>query len=310
MLLSNMTRKLLSIFVFGICNIVIVKSVNPATTIIGGITNVATSATNFLYKEGSDIMRFLERAVDKPKSIILNATRVTTDLIDSAASKGFEFKLRRFLEKFRSRMPYGIPDLGIPPLEPLTIEEAVFVTRNPEIGKVKLELKDVEIDHLSTFLVDRARLSLIGPTIAVNITVPTIYTHGDYNLSGILGNMFPLKGSGPFQVVIYGFKAYVHTVLGYSRGMYMKSFELDFSLEAIDLALENLMGDEKVSKVMNEVIREIAPEAVELIKPEILPKIQDFIAAQANDTIYHLTMREILNVLLGETEVRDFIVLP
>lgn len=118
--------------------------------------------------------------------------------------------------------------------------------------RVKLELKDVEIDHLSTFLVDRARLSLIGPTIAVNITVPTIYTHGDYNLSGILGNMFPLKGSGPFQVVIYGFKAYVHTVLGYSRGMYMKSFELDFSLEAIDLALENLMGDEKVSKVMNE----------------------------------------------------------
>lgn len=299
MLLSIMTRKFLSIFVLGICNIVIVNTVNPATTIIGGITNVATSATNFL-----------ERAVDKPKSIILNATRVTTDLIDSAASKGFEFKLRRFLEKFRSRMPYGIPDLGIPPLEPLTIEEAVFVTRNPEIGKVKLELKDVEIDHLSSFVVDRARLSLIGPTIAVNITVPTIYTHGDYNLSGILGNMFPLKGSGPFKVLIYGFKAYIHTVLGYSRGMYMKSFDLDFSLEAVDLALENLMGDEKVSKVMNEVIREIAPEAVELIKPEILPKIQDYIAAQANDTIYHLTMKEILNVLLGETEVRDFIVLP
>lgn len=119
---------------------------------------------------------------------------------------------------------------------------------------MKLELKDVEIDHLSTFIVDRARLSLSGPTIAVNITVPTIYTHGDYKLSGILGDMFPLKGSGPFQVVIYGFKAYVHTVLGYSRGMYMKSFELDFSLEAVDLALENLMGDEKVSKVMNEVL--------------------------------------------------------
>ena len=55
--------------------------------------------------------------------------------VDSAASKGLEFKLKRFLEKFRSRMPHGIPDLGIPPLEPLIIERAIFETNNPEIGK-------------------------------------------------------------------------------------------------------------------------------------------------------------------------------
>ena len=118
---------------------------------------------------------------------------------------------------------------------------------------MKLQVEDVKVEHLSNFVVDRARLSLIGPTIAVNITVPTIYTHGYYNISGILGNMFPLRGSGPFQVLIYGFKAYVHTVLGYSRGMYMKSFDLDFSIESVDLALENLMGNQAISKVMNEV---------------------------------------------------------
>ena len=59
-----------------------------------------------------------------------------------------------------------------------------------------------------------------------------------------------------------------------------------------------------------QVVRELAPEALELIKPEILPKIQDYISSKANDTIYHLTMRDLLNVLVGEAEVRDFIILP
>lgn len=59
-----------------------------------------------------------------------------------------------------------------------------------------------------------------------------------------------------------------------------------------------------------QVVKEIAPEAIELIKPEILPKIQDYIVSRANDTMYHLTMRDVLHVLIGEAEVRDFIVLP
>lgn len=61
MLLSIMTRKFLSIFVLGICNIVIVNTVNPATTIIGGITNVATSATNFRKFSYNTFLDFLSR---------------------------------------------------------------------------------------------------------------------------------------------------------------------------------------------------------------------------------------------------------
>ena len=54
---SKMARKFVSILVLGLCNIAIIKSVNPATTIIGGITNVATSATNF--RKFSYVLHFL-----------------------------------------------------------------------------------------------------------------------------------------------------------------------------------------------------------------------------------------------------------
>lgn len=46
-----------------------------------------------------------------------------------------EFPIRRVLEKFRNRMPYGIPELGIPPLDPFELDEIDIVIENPEIGK-------------------------------------------------------------------------------------------------------------------------------------------------------------------------------
>lgn len=119
--------------------------------------------------------------------------------------------------------------------------------------RVRLSVEDATINRLSTFTVDRARLSLIGPMIAVNISVPTIYVDGYYNISGKVGNVFPVYGAGAFQAMVYDFRIYVNTVLGYSRGMYMKSFDLDFSLETVDMALENFMGGDEVGRIMTEV---------------------------------------------------------
>ncbi|XP_066600804.1 uncharacterized protein [Prorops nasuta] len=264
-------------------------------TLLGGIGNVASSATNFLVS-----------AVEKPRNLLINATRVTTGYIDSASSKVLEVKLRRVLERFRSRMPYGVPEFGIPPLEPLTLHQVYVETDNEEIGNITLLINDLVVRHLSTFSIDRAKLSLIGPTISVNISIPEIDASGLYNISGILGNMFPLHGAGPFEATLYGFRLYVNTVLGYYRGMYMKSFDLDFSLKSLHINLNNFMGGEEVGKIMNQVFQDLTPQALEIIKPEILPSIKEYVASRVNDTIQHLTMRDLFITLLGENEIRDF----
>lgn len=119
--------------------------------------------------------------------------------------------------------------------------------------RVHLVIENLELRKLSTFLIDRAKLSLIGPTIAVNISIPEILATGYYNISGILGDMYPLRGAGSFEMTVRGFRAYVNTVLGYARGMYMKKFELDFSLRAIKIYLENFMGGEKIGQIMSQV---------------------------------------------------------
>lgn len=118
---------------------------------------------------------------------------------------------------------------------------------------LKIFVDNVTISGLSTFVVDRARLSLLGPTIAVNLTIPTVIVDGYYNISGILGDTFELHGSGPFAATASDFKIFFMTVLGYSRGMYLKSFDLDFSIRDVKIRMVNFMGNSKYSSVMNEV---------------------------------------------------------
>ncbi|XP_024870264.1 uncharacterized protein LOC112453640 isoform X1 [Temnothorax curvispinosus] len=286
------------------------------SSLLGGIGNVANTATNFLtgvVQRQKELLHrvtdvaadYITSAVEKPRNLLLNATRVTTGYIDNAASRGLEFKLRRFLEKFRTRMRNGIPELGIPPLEPFTLDEIDIDTDNPEIGKISLVIENLEMRNLSTFLIDRAKLSLIGPTITINISIPEIYASGHYNISGILGDTYPLRGAGSFQTTVRDFRVYVNTVLGYARGMYMKRFDLDFSLRAIKIHLENFMGGEEIGQIMSKVFEDLTPEAMDIIKPDILPPIQDYVASHVNETIHHLTMRDLFHVLLGEYEFGD-----
>jgi len=119
--------------------------------------------------------------------------------------------------------------------------------------RISLVIENLEMRNLSTFLIDRAKLSLIGPTITINISIPEIYASGHYNISGILGDTYPLRGAGSFQTTVRDFRVYVNTILGYARGMYLKRFDLDFSLRSIKIHLENFMGGEEIGQIMSKV---------------------------------------------------------
>ncbi|XP_076683719.1 uncharacterized protein LOC143376855 isoform X2 [Andrena cerasifolii] len=274
--------------------------------VILGVTGIMQRQKELIHRVTDTASDYITSAVEKPRDLLINATRVTTGYIDSAASKGLEFKLRRVLEKFRGRMRYGIPELGIPPLEPFQLDEIDIDIDNPEIGNVSLVIENLEVHNLSTFVINKAKLSLVGPTITANITIPHVHARGYYNISGMVGDMLDLHGDGPFKADIYDFELYVHTVLGFSRGVYLKTFDLDFSLRTIDLGLENFMGDDELSRIMSKVFQDLTPKVLDIIKPDVLPGIQDYIAGRVNETIHHLTMRDIFNVLIGQNEIRDF----
>ncbi|KAK9297596.1 hypothetical protein QLX08_008745 [Tetragonisca angustula] len=261
---------------------------------LGGIENVANSAGNFL-----------TTAVETPKNLIINATKLTTGYIDSAASKGLEFKIRRIIEQIRGRMPYGIPELGIPSLEPYYLDELYINFDNSDIGNISIVLENLSLYNLSTFVVNKAKLSLIGPIFAANISVPEIHIEGFYNITGDIGNTVDLQSAGPFKANVYDFQLYVSSLLGYRKGVYLKTFYMDFSLRSIDINLENFMDDDELTDVMNKVVRELTPKVIEFIKPDILPGIQSYVGNKINETIQQITLKDVMSVL-GNNEIREF----
>ncbi|XP_015108871.1 uncharacterized protein LOC107035793 isoform X2 [Diachasma alloeum] len=256
--------------------------------ILDGINNVANSATNFLTGVVQRQKEILHHVADSATDYVVNAVEKPRNLLMNTALMTSNYKL------------------GIPILEPVRLDGVYYETHNPEIGELKILLDNMTISGITSFAVDRARLSLIGPSIAMNLTFPKLYMEGDYKLAGVLGDMFTIHGAGPVTATVSDLRVYFATVLGYSRGMYLKSFDMDFNIGHIEMYLGNLMGDEKLGRVMNEVIQDVLPQALEIMKPDIVPRIQDFIASKVNDTIYHLTMRDVLSFLVGENEVRKY----
>lgn len=49
----------------------------------------------------------------------------------------------------------------------------------------------------------------------------------------------------------------------------------------------------------------MTPEAFDLMKPDILPVIQDYVAARVNETVHHLTMKDLIHILLGDYDFSD-----
>lgn len=61
-------------------------------------------------------------------------------------------------------------------------------------------------------------------------------------------------------------------------------------------------------KFCSQVFQELAPNALEIIKPDILPTIRSYVAGQINDTLQHLSMRSIISALLDRNEIVQLII--
>ncbi|KAK0078746.1 hypothetical protein PV325_002133, partial [Microctonus aethiopoides] len=120
------------------------ESPGPSALLLDGINNVANSATNFCYERrrptSKGIAASCDRHCNRLRCQCSRKTKKHTDEHSNydnklhAASIGLDFKLRRLLDKFRARMPYGFPELDIPILEPLHLNEIYLETHNSEIG--------------------------------------------------------------------------------------------------------------------------------------------------------------------------------
>lgn len=217
-----------------------------------------------------------------------------------------EDRLRALLEEFRGIILRGIPELNIPVLDPLHINKIDFDV-NHEAARLQGRAENLTIRHISKFQVDKERFTDLGNfrfKLDLNLTFPYIQVTGKYKVDGQVGRRFIIYGDGPFWLNLIGLKLGTSTVLKFTlpARLRVESLYIDIKLEKLENNFENLMNDKETGDLINRVVSRMAPEALDILWPEIRPSVQEQVKKYINRILENATIvnfaKRLFNVIV------------
>merc|ERR1712130_701444 len=116
-------------------------------------------------------------------SISCARLKVSPDLKDAVEDDNIDQYIRDILELIKSQMPNGIPDLGIPPLDPFEVPHF-----DEDIIDVDIAVEDLVVRNISTFETKQAHLDLEALTLLLQLNIADLRGDALYVLDGtVLG---------------------------------------------------------------------------------------------------------------------------
>ncbi|KAJ8970388.1 hypothetical protein NQ314_001256, partial [Rhamnusium bicolor] len=226
------------------------------------------------------ISDFLNRITNTTFDIIRGGVNIFGRAVDRVINTfvRIEDRLRALLELFRKQLIKGIPELNIPVLDPLHINKIEFDV-NHESAKLKGNAEDVTIKHISKFTVDKEKFADLGNLkfkLDLNLTFPYIRVNGTYKINGSVGQTFIIHGSGPFWINLINLKVGTSSTLKFNlpARLRLEDINVDVKLKKLENNFENLMNDKETGELFNKAISEMAPEALDILWPEIKPSVE------------------------------------
>ncbi|XP_069682366.1 protein takeout-like [Periplaneta americana] len=183
-------------------------------------------------------------------------------------------------------MPYvakGIPELNIPPLEPLFIP-MVKLNQATQSVNFQVALKNLKVYGLSYYVFRDVNLDMDMLVVRGSLHLPRISLEADYNIEGRL-LLMPIKGNGLFSanasnaMADFNIKARHRDVNG---TLYLEAADtmLKFSVGKVKFNLDNLFDGNELGKTTNAFVRENSQKIFE----EIRPAVESVAAMLVDDT--------------------------
>ncbi|KAJ8921985.1 hypothetical protein NQ315_008622 [Exocentrus adspersus] len=242
------------------------------------------------------ISEFLNRITNTTFGIIRGGVNIFGKAVDRVVNTfgRIEDRLRALLELFRKQLIKGIPELNIPILDPLHINKIEFDV-NHDSAKLKGNAEDITIKHISKFIIDKEKFTDLGNLkfkLDLNLTFPYIKVNGTYNINGTVGHTFRIHGNGPFRINLIDLKLGTSTVLKFNlpARLRVEQISVDVKLGKLQNNFENLMNDKEVGELINKAISEMAPEALDILWPEIKPSVEAQIKKYINNILENATV--------------------
>ncbi|XP_044728073.1 uncharacterized protein LOC123291738 [Chrysoperla carnea] len=173
----------------------------------------------------------------------------------------------------RPYLKKGIPELGIPAIEPLHIP-MVKLEQGTDAVNYKARLSNIVIDGLSTYQFREVNADIENHIIEGKIDVGNLRLRSDYVIMG-RALLLPIRGNGVLSANFSSAHADIKmhgSVIKRKGKEYYHNTETDVKIQIgrVKAMFDNLFdGDEMLTKVTNEFLNMHAKEIVEEVKPAV-----------------------------------------
>ncbi|XP_060518413.1 uncharacterized protein LOC132697137 [Cylas formicarius] len=193
------------------------------------------------------------------------------------------------IDKLRPKLRDGIPELKVPSIEPLPLDE-IKLRSGPNQAKIDANITNVKVWGPSHFQIIDLKPNLAKNKFVVRVTLPNLYFEGDYDIDM---NVLILKyqGRGPItgNFTDYNFDCIMKGDIVKKDGkqhLHFRKFGLKLSIGKSHLHLGNLFSDDAVlGRATNEVVRDNA----DLFVNEIKPVLENSLAQKFTDIANSIT---------------------
>jgi len=211
------------------------------------------------------------------------------------------------LEDFKLTMDTGIPELGMPPLDPIHIDLIDFKFFNMTIDFVH-----VDMTGFKTFKLEKSSVDKVGRTWDIELSIPRVEAEGTYRMSGTIPPNFDL-GFSTGDERFSADKLYVtaSVKLG-EKGTKIDVKDLDLSIKIQDIHIEMeclfprngqccpkkylKSCNSVLSKTVHRFINKDGKNFVDRFQPEISRQIRKILLVYFKKAIANAESRTFINV--------------
>lgn len=224
----------------------------------------------------------------KPKVLSMGLEPRSKDPIDDY--------IRLILEMLRAKMPEGIPELGIPPLDPFAVPHFDIPHIDEPIAQVDVAIENLEIRNLSTFKTTQAHLDLITYSMQLGLAIDDLRGDANYVLDGTMFGIFPLFGNGPMWLEIYGLQLFAEAEVIINAGGFLEVSEMNITAEFEDIKmhLDDLMGGGDMEETINKILNTLGLTLWDQLKDAIFPLLDNLLIDVINDALSGCSITDLI----------------
>ncbi|CAG7716030.1 unnamed protein product [Allacma fusca] len=208
--------------------------------------------------------------------------------------------LRQILIDLKPKFGTGIPELNLPPMDPLKISNVAFQHGSGPV-KVIATFSNVDVRGLSSYNKSDFSVDTKRHVLDFDLGIAQMQITGNYQLAGNLF-FFPIGGSGSFWLNLGGITASGQGKLGAvlkndHKRVVVKKIDIDLDISTIKLHLTNLFnGDALLGNVINNFLNENSKDIFDEVRPQIGNQVGDMVTLLANRALAGLPAEQFVDL--------------